>query len=87
MLLCLFLATPAFATDPEQLRTEITTTALVIVLIVVCVVSILFVIKREFNALIGFIGISIVVITIVATKGEVLVNIANWVAGWFGTSV
>lgn len=86
LLLCVGLATAAFATDAEQLKTEITSTALVILLIAVCVVSIVFVVKREFNALIAFIGISIIVITIVATKGDVLVKMADWVAGWFGSS-
>jgi len=86
LLFCLSMAVPAFAeaTDPDQLRTDITKTALVIALIVICVASLLFVIKQQFSALAAFLGISIIVITIVATKGSVLVEIANWVASWFG---
>lgn len=82
------IAAPAFATtDPEQLRTDITNTLLVIVLIGACVVSGIFLFKHEFTKFAGFIGLAIVIIVVVGSKGEILVVIGNWVAGWFGTSV
>lgn len=86
--LCLCAITPAFAAaDPEQIRTEVTKTALVIVLITCCVVAIVFVIKQQFAALFGFLGIAVIVVVLVGTKGEILVVFANWVSSWFGTSI
>lgn len=84
VLAMMMLTGPAFADSSVQdLNTQVSTTALFIAFTVIVVVSVFFIIKHQYIFLSTFLGVSLIVVLIVATKGMIIMVPVKWVASWF----